>query len=102
MTRKGKALWILQLALKINNTPTEQALTGNKPSVFVDFSGHATTFSVHIIPQGWKSDYDVISDAVWFRCYLDDKTNKADETLDNCIAYLKQLWQKKKNTTCSV
>lgn len=37
MTINRKAQLILELAMKINNTPTERELTGNKPTVFVCF-----------------------------------------------------------------
>lgn len=54
MTIQEKVLKIMQLALEINDTPTKQETTGDKPTVFVDFSGHVCTLSVQIHSHGWN------------------------------------------------
>ena len=95
MTRQEKALRILQLALKINNTPTEREVTGDKPTVFILFSGHVDVLEVYIHSNGWVeeeySDY-----RYYFRLYDDNKS--VDYEMSECILLLRQIWRKYKPT----
>ena len=92
MTINRKAQRILELAMKINNTPTKQSETGNKPTIFVWFSGHINQLQVWIYSNGWfpnaTSDY----------YYFLDLSNDTDEKFDECITRLKQIWQEWKPT----
>lgn len=96
MKKRLKALRILLLALKINNTPTEKALTGNKPTIVVEFMGHTTTFNVIIFPEGWKEDCKV-ADSIKYNCVFSN--DDIDEVLDECISLLEIIWKEWKSTT---
>ncbi len=96
MTPRRKAQRILELAMKINNTATQRKLTGDKPTVYVWFSGHVNELNVRIHSDGWfeKSDPDY-----YYSIYLsDDSLNDkpAEDKLDECISILKDIWQKYK------
>lgn len=47
---------IFNLALAINPNDTKQDKTGNKPTVFVRFSGHIAGVGVEIYHDGWDSE----------------------------------------------
>ena len=51
---KSKVLEIMALALEFNGKPTKQELTGNKPTIFVDFAGHVCKLDVGISMDGWS------------------------------------------------
>lgn len=51
--RREKALKILELATRINYKSTRKELTGNKPTVYVSFSGVSCTLDVYIYLDGW-------------------------------------------------
>ena len=92
MTVNRKALRILEFAMKINNTPTQQEITGNKPTVFAWFSGHVNLFNVQIHSNGWfdKSKPDCV-----YQIYLSDDES-AEDMLNECISVLKDIWRKYK------
>ena len=50
-----KVLEIMAVALEFNGKPTKQELTGNKPTIFVDFAGHVCELDVGIYMDGWSS-----------------------------------------------
>lgn len=98
VTRKAQR--ILELAMKINNTPTERELTGDKPTVFVWFSGHVNMLDVEIYQKGW--DKNTQSDCS-YRFDLsnansdDERTRRVlNKRMDNCITQLKDIWCKYK------
>lgn len=92
MTVNKKAQRILKLAMKINNTPTEREITGDKPTVFVQFSGHVNLLNVQIHLNGWIAQADADYN---YRLYLSDN-DFIDEEMNKCIAHLKQIWQQYK------
>lgn len=51
---RDTVLRIVERAMYYNNTPTEQEYTGDKPTFFVNFSGHCGIISVHCYPHGYK------------------------------------------------
>ena len=46
---------IFNRAMEINSTPTCREETGDKPTIFVHFSGHVCTVEVQIIYGGWET-----------------------------------------------
>lgn len=57
MSKRNKQLTkILGLCLEINPTATRRELTGDKPTVFVQFGGHCNYAQVDIYPTGWSKD----------------------------------------------
>ena len=69
---------IFNLALEINSNCTQRETTGEKPTVFVSFSGHIAGVHIEIYCKGWDSDEDDVSR---YLVYLDDEmfTTSVDE-----------------------
>lgn len=57
-SRRNKVLQIVMYATLLNDSPTSQKITGYKPTVFLDFSGHIAKISVDIHTDGWEADAD--------------------------------------------
>ena len=70
---------IFNLALAINPNDTIQGKTGNKPTVFVRFSGTIAGVEVQIYPTGWDSEKECSQTR--YIIYLDDEmfTESVDE-----------------------
>ena len=67
---------IFNLALAVNPNDTTQDKTGNKPTVFVKFSGHVAAVDVEIYLNGWDSGAcaeDESLDVIRYTIYLDDE-----------------------------
>lgn len=66
---------IFNLALAINPNDTKQDTTGNKPTVFVRFSGHVAAVDVTIHLNGWDSRACAVDEPLVMRytIYLDDE-----------------------------
>ena len=62
---------IFSLALAINANKTKQSITGNKPTVFVNFSGHVAGVDVSIYQNGWGT-LDDESNITRYDIYLSD------------------------------
>lgn len=90
---RNKALKVLELAMLINSGKTRRDLTGEKPTVFVYFSGHCCYLDVQIYLNGWercepysrkdRKDIDKVID-------LSDETE--EKTLDEVIDILQKLY----------
>ena len=72
---------IFNLALAINPNDTKQDTTGNKPTVFVRFSGVIAGVEVQIYPTGWDDGALPYPPSISYFIYLDDEsfTACADE-----------------------
>ena len=81
---------IIQLCLEINGFEKRQIeITGNKPAVFFDFSGHTAGLYVRVFETGWEAEKD--ADKIFY-IYLDDSFEDLEiDSLDSCIQYLKSL-----------
>ena len=64
---------IFNLALAINPNDTTQDRTGEKPTVFVNFSGHVAGVDVRIYPNGWSPSNDVDSEMTTYTIWLGDE-----------------------------
>ena len=68
---------IFDLALAINQNETRQDKTGNKPTVFVRFSGHVAGVEVEAYPNGWDSGFGWVGEdddiGIRYTIYLDDE-----------------------------
>jgi hypothetical protein len=98
MTVNRKAQRILELAMKINNMPTKRKTTGDKPTVFVCFSGHINVLEVEVYMNGWYEE--ARSDCI-YRFDLSNASSTDErmrrmlnKRMDNCIELLKNIWQK--------
>ena len=67
---------LFNLALAINSNCTQRETTGEKPTVFVGFSGHVAAVDVAIHLNGWDSRacaVDESLDVIRYTIYLDDE-----------------------------
>ena len=87
-----KVCEIMRLATIINPGATCREKTGDKPTVFVEFSGHCCLLTVSVNENGWDADINCEPDIRW-RLYLDYFEEDA-EKLDEVMAYLKKLAEK--------
>lgn len=78
---------ILDLALKLNPSETKREVTGSKPTIFVEFSGHVGTVYVRVYRNGWKPYAD--PDCSWE--FSVDATKTIFRKIDQCIGYLESL-----------
>ena len=92
-----KILSIFDLCLQLNPTRTLQEVTGNKPTVFFDFSGHVAECEIRIHTHGWKRDaawdvtYRINTETGECRRYPSDNVLGTQCEIDDCIAYLEGL-----------
>lgn len=72
---------IFTLALAINSNCTQRKTTGEKPTVFVGFSGHIAGVHIEIYCKGWDSKEDDDSLVLRYLVYLGDEmfTTLVDE-----------------------
>lgn len=99
-TVQQKFLRIMELATQLNSTPTKNATTGNKPTVFVDFSGHVADLNVSVCSRGWGKghhrdvrlwcDMDGCAFNLW-RTTDTDGNPCAYLTINHMIEYLEHL-----------
>jgi hypothetical protein len=84
---RAKLLRVFELALLLNPTETEQGITGSKPTVFVDFSGHVSMAYMWIHKNGWKEE-EIADD--YFYLPVNNRENleaeKAIEILENLLS----------------
>lgn len=83
---------ILQLCFEINGLEQRQReYTGEKATVFFEFSGHIAMLTVNVYENGWHEE---IKADKCFYIMLDSSYQYIDEPmeeLDNCIKYLKSI-----------
>lgn len=72
---------IFTLALAINSNCTQRETTGEKPTVFVGFSGHIAGVHIEICCKGWDSQEDDDNLVLSYLVYLGDEmfTTLVDE-----------------------
>ena len=68
-----KTIKIVEIAMMLNSEPTQKEISGNKPTIFVEFMGHIGGVTVTIHSNGWQSDE--CSDYSWFITF--DKEKRA-------------------------
>lgn len=85
---KEKVLKIMELALLLNLTETEYEITGNKPTVFVNFSGHVCMLDIRVYFKGWEAG---AAPDVQKIVYLDGHT--AENELNEVIDTLEKLYE---------
>ena len=89
---------ILQLCFEINSfEQRSKDLTGDKPTIFVFFSGHISQIKVQTNETGWTSDTE---NDVEFVIYLHRPFEEIKEQLDSCIQYLEELKERCFNAEC--
>lgn len=89
-----KFLRIMDLAMRLNSACTESAATGDKPTVFVEFSGHVCQAVVRVYSRGWTEDEAA---DIYCECHLDDGVEytstayKTNLSVDQMIDYLQSM-----------
>ncbi len=86
---------ILQLCFEINGLEArKQSITGEKPTMFFEFSGHVALLKIQIYKTGWYAYEKMKKYAkpdIQLEIYLSDPYEKIKEYMEECIAYLKEL-----------
>lgn len=93
---RNKALKVLELAMLINSEETERELTGEKPTVFVYFSGHCCSLEVQIHLKGWDRSEPYCREDIHKDIGLSDE--KQEKKIDEVIDILQKLyneWEEK-------
>lgn len=75
---------IVKLSLRLNGLERKSAIE-ERPTVFLDFSGHVSLITVKIYPNGWDRDKESFS----MEAYLDKRGTL--ENLDKIIAWLEEM-----------
>lgn len=88
-TRK-KVLTIMNLAMLLNSSDTNKAVTGKKPTIMATFLGHTCYFEVNIYENGYARDEPFI----YYETYLDGSCPEYSTDLDNVINVLTKLCRK--------
>lgn len=86
---------ILQLCFAINGLEARQReYTGEKPTIFFDFSGHIALLKIQIHKTGWYAYEQMGKYAqvdIQLEIHLNDPYEEIKEYVEECIAYLKEL-----------
>ena len=88
-----KVLRAMELAMLINPTSTQKKLTGDKPTVFVWFSGHCNCLRIEVHPEGWEPDYDISDGIEYYKACLEDDDEGAKKVLDEAIERLEGIYR---------
>lgn len=89
----------MALALEFNGKPTKQELTGNKPTIFVDFAGHVCELDVGISMDGWSFSANKAVKLI----YLDrpSAAKELDKTLKTLKAVIAEYEERENRWNCA-
>lgn len=93
---KSKVLEIVELAMLLNPTRTQRGVTGDKPTVFVGFSGHCCDLDVQIHLNGWDWREPYCREDIYKN--IDFSDEKQEKKIDEAIDILQKLyneWEEK-------
>ncbi|NDO45992.1 hypothetical protein [Clostridium sp. MD294] len=86
---------ILQLCFEINGLEQRQRkYTGEKPTVFFEFSGHIALLKIQIHKTGWyayEETREYAQPDIRLEIHLNDPYKEIKEYMEECIVYLKEL-----------
>ncbi len=94
---------IFQLCMEINGFEDRQrSITGSKPTVFFDFSGHVAGLDIRVFETGWEKEkeqerafqiylYNFFQESEGFEEEAVKYEEQIKTELDNCIQYLKRV-----------
>jgi hypothetical protein len=90
---REKCVEIMNIALSINNEKRQQDITGNKPTVFVGFSGHTAQLDIRFYRDGYNDHDDFEMQTIYLTNF--DFIDRAEENilidLDRVIRKLRSL-----------
>ena len=85
---RNKIIRVMELALLINPTGTRKELTGDKPTIFVQFFGNCNAVEIDINSDGWEPDG---KSEETYQCFFSaDKDAKG--ILDKALARLEEIY----------
>ena len=85
-----KIIRIMELAMLINPSCTRREKTGNKPTVFVRFSGHCSVLRIDIYSTGWSME-DSENIIHTHEVYLN--TEEEEEKLNTALCELEKIYK---------
>ena len=91
---RAKVFKIMELAMLLNPTRTQREVTGDKPTVFVEFNGHVCDVDIFIHYTGW--DADRRADRT-MTVRFDSQYSNPDQELDEAIAKLTEIYDEWKD-----
>lgn len=91
ITTFEKVQRIISLAMLLNPTETWRKITGSKPTVFIEFSGHVSWLRITINAMGWQTDEKPDYDVTIHLC------EDPDEKLNSVIKTLTELYDEWKD-----
>lgn len=63
ITREKMLHHLLDLVMEINSLECrKQDITGNKPTAFIEYSGHVSVVYIRVYMNGWSDGKEVLSD----------------------------------------
>ncbi len=104
-SRRQKILQIMMYATLLNDRPTKKEITDDKPTVFLDFSGHICCCDLQIHRTGWVVDKEP---DVTYRIYPDESFSEiqffgdfmirpTDDLLETALSEVKELYNEWRN-----
>ena len=91
---RDTVLRILERAMHYNNTKTKKEATGDKPTFFVEFSGHTAQLDVGIEVNGYDSETDFKHrNIINYTVYLTENEygRTSDKIQNQLVAILKRM-----------
>lgn len=86
----NKIIRIMELSMLINPSGTTREETGNKPTVFVAFSGHCACVQVDIHVTGWSRGESGVVHT--YEAYL-DTDYKAEDEIEEALFELEKIYK---------
>lgn len=93
----NKICEINRLALQLNPKCTSRDVTGDKPTVFIQFSGHVNRFSVQLYYKGWDEKKPYIDECDNYYIFLDEEADVVISQLEEIVKTLSKLVEKWSN-----
>lgn len=103
LEKMKKVSEIFQLCIEINDFENRQkSITGRKPTVFFDFSGHVAGLHIRVFKTGWEEEkektrefqiylYNFFRESEGFEKEAAEYEIQIKTELDDCIQYLKRI-----------
>lgn len=86
---KDRLMRIMELAYMINPTKTKREITGDKPTIFIDFAGHISSVHIHIHSNGWS--WGSYADEDYYINFDESKNKSYICEADKCIEKLEDI-----------
>ena len=91
---RTKVRLIINLAMMVDDSPTTHRKTGDKPTVFVNFSGHTCGLIVAVCEKGWDREPPYNETNFEMVVYLNNESSEVIKSLDIIIEKLNDIYKK--------